>query len=61
MATIDMGEKWGAAAPLTVKRNVAWTEPYLHTKWYRDDMIHPAVWLQYTNVTDRQDVQITVP
>jgi len=57
-----MREKWeGAAAPLSVERNVAWAEPYLHTKWYRDDMIHPAVWLQYTNVTDRQDVQTTVP
>jgi len=30
---------------------VAWAEAYRYTKW---NLIHPTVWPQYTNVTDRQ-------
>jgi len=50
LATIDMGQKWGADVALSVGgagspfNSVAWAEAYLH----------PAVWPQYTNVTDRQ-------
>ena len=54
LATIDMGQKWGGAdvalsvgGAVSPFNSVAWAEAYLH----------PAVWPQYTNVTDRQDRQ----
>jgi len=36
---------------------MAWAQAHLHTKW---QPIHPTVWPQYTNVTDRQDRQTRV-
>jgi len=60
MATIDMGGKEGEGllcpflergSWVPILHNVAWAEAYLHAK------CHPAVWPQYTNVTDRQDRQ----
>ena len=58
LTTMDMGRKVGAAVPLSVgswvpiKHNVAWAEAYLVLNGI---LIHPTVWPQYTNVTDRQD------
>jgi len=34
-----------------VQHKVAWAEAYLHAKFL---LIHPIVWPQYTNVTDKQ-------
>jgi len=33
---------------------VAGAEAYLRAKFHLVIVIHPTVWLQYTNVTDRQ-------
>jgi len=33
LATIDMGEKWGAGSP---SNTVAWAEAYLFIKWHLD-------------------------
>jgi len=59
LATIDMGRKVGAAVPLSVGEagypsNTMWpgTRP---TSVPGGILIHPTVWSQYTNVTDRQD------
>jgi len=39
LATIDIGQKVGAAVALSVgKHNVSWAEAYLRTKWYH----HPS-------------------
>jgi len=65
LATIDMGRKVGgelrAAVPLSVGRagspsNTVSPEPR-PTSVPRGILIHPAVWPQYTNVTDKQDRQ----
>jgi len=45
LATIDMSRKMGVAVP---PFPVAWVEAYL-----RASDIHPVVWPQYINVTDR--------
>ena len=55
LATVDMTRKvgGGCCAPFhegELRSEVAWAEACLHTNG-----IHPAVWTQYTNVTDRQD------
>ena len=59
LATIDMGRKVGAAAPLSVGGGQL--GPHLTmspgpkpTSVPSGILIHPAVWPQYTNVTDRQ-------
>ena len=61
LATIDMGRKVGAVVPLSVGelgpyltqcRRGRGLPPYI--KW---QLIHPTVWPQCTNVTDRQDRQ----
>jgi len=52
--------KIGGRAPfrgelgVPIYHNVATAEAYLHDKFHLDN---PAVWPQYTNVTDRQDRQ----
>jgi len=53
-----VGRKVGAAVPLSVGRagspsNAMWVEPK-PTCMASFILIHPTVWLQYTNVTDRQ-------
>ena len=48
LVTIGMGRKWrgGAGSP----SNTIWPGPSLPS----GILIHPTVWRQYTNVTDRQ-------
>jgi len=41
---------WGELGLHLPSNNVAWAEAYLRTNGI---LIHPAVWPQYTNVTDR--------
>jgi len=58
LATIDKGRKVGAAVPFSVGElgspsNTMWTGPR-PTSVLSDIVIHPTVWPQYTNVTDRQ-------
>ena len=60
LATIDVGRKvglmfplfWGAESP----SNTMWSWP-TPTSIRSGILIHPAVWPQYTNVTDRQTGQ----
>jgi len=58
LATVDMGRKEGAAVPFRglgagSPSNTVW--PGLRpTSVPSGILIHPAVWPQYTNVTDRQ-------
>jgi len=54
LATTDMGHKVGATVPPFWEGELA----YLHANFI---LIHPTVWPQYTNVTDRTDRQTTVP
>ena len=59
MAIIDMGRKEGGAVPLSRKgagspANTMWLGPK-STSVPSGILIHPTVWLQYTNVTDRQE------
>jgi len=39
---------------------VAGAEAYLYAWFHLEPMIHPTVWPQYTNVTDRQDRQTDI-
>jgi len=63
--TVDMGRKVGAAVPPfflgggagSPSNNVPWAEAYLPTNLLSYILIHPTVWPQYTNVTDRQTGQ----
>ena len=49
----DLAGRW-----VSIKHNVAWAEAYFRTKWHPEpDPSTPAVWPQYTKVTDRQDRQ----
>jgi len=64
LVTIDMGQKVGAAVPLSVGRELG---PHLTmspgprpTSIPSGILIHPTVWPQYTDVTDRQTGQTTV-
>ena len=56
LATIDMGRKVGAAVPLSgaaeSPSNTMWPGPR-PTSMPSGILIHPSVWPQYTNVTDR--------
>jgi len=59
-ATIDVGRRvGGCCAPfygeswVPTKHNAAWDEAY--TSVPSDTLIHPTLWPQCTNVTDRQD------
>jgi len=47
---------WGRDSWVPILHNVARDEAYLHAKFHLDP-IHPTVWPQCTNVTDRQDRQ----
>jgi len=55
-----MGRKVGAAVPLFwgpgSSSNIAWPGPRL-TSIPSGILIHPTIWPQYTNVTDRQTGQ----
>jgi len=59
LATIDMDRKVGAAVPLSVGELAPHLTQYGLTEAYTsipsDILIHPTVWPQYTNVTDRTD------
>jgi len=61
LATIDMGRKVGVCCVLSVggagsssNTMSPWSRP---TSVPSDILIHPTVWPQYNNVTDRQDKQ----
>jgi len=58
LATVDMGQKVGAAVPLLEEAgspsNTMSPEPR-PTTTPSGILIHQTVWPQYTNVTDRQD------
>jgi len=59
LATVDMGRKVEAALRLSVgeagsQYNTMWPGPR-HISVPSGVLIHPTVWPQYTNVTDRQD------
>ena len=58
LATIDMGRKKGAPLPfegeLGSPSNIMWPEPR-YTSLPSGSLIHPIVWPQHTNVTDRTD------
>jgi len=63
LATIDMGRKVGAAVSLSVggagsPSNTMSPGPR-HTSVRSGIVIHPTVWPQYTNVTDRQNRQLS--
>jgi len=60
LTKIDLDRKVGAAVPLSGGEgtrsplNTMWPEPRPNSV-PSGILIHPAVWPQYTNVTDRQD------
>jgi len=61
LATIDMAQKVGTAVPLSMwelqsPSNTMSSRPR-PTSVPSGILIHPTVWPQYTNVTDRQDRQ----
>jgi len=65
LATIDMGRKvLGAAVPFRVGGAVSPSNTMCFgarpTSVPSDILIHPTIWLQCTNVTDRQTVQTIV-
>jgi len=60
LATTDMGRKLGAVPPFLggtgfPSNNVACAEAYQSTTMPSFILIHPTVWPQYTNVTDKTD------
>ena len=59
LATIDMGRKAGPAVTLSVGRagSPSNTISLGPTSVPSVILIHPTVWLQYTNVIDRQNRQ----
>ena len=68
LATADMGQKWeGAAVPLFLGGGRAGSPSNTMSPGTRPIsvpsgiLIHPTVWPQYTNVTDRQTGQTTAP
>jgi len=59
LATIDMGRKWeGTAMPFSVGELPPGPKP---TSVPSGVLIHPTVWPQHTNVTDRQTDKTAVP
>jgi len=56
LATIDMGRKLGGVGGAGSPSNTMWPEPR-PTSVPSFILVHPTVWPQYTNVTDRQTAQ----
>ena len=62
LATIDMGRKWGLLCPFLWELGPRLTQCGLdrgHTSIPSGILIHPTVWPQCTNVTDRTDRHTT--
>jgi len=57
LATIDMGRKVWGAVPLSVWGGGTGSPSNTMSPGPSGILIHPALWLQYTNMTDRQDRQ----